>query len=102
MQKEERANLLNKYRIFETAEFAERLGKILPDQQKRMTDKIRTYVYPQLREQPYYGRNIKKLKDYDPETWRYRIGDYRFFYEIDATKKVVYMVSADHRGEAYR
>jgi len=92
---------LNKYRIFETTEFIKRVKKILPDRQKRMTEKIRTYVYPQLREQPYYGRNIKKLKDYGPETWRYRIGDYRFFYEIDATKKVVYVVSADHRKNAY-
>jgi len=92
---------LNKYRIFETTEFIKRVKKILPDRQKRMTEKIRTYVYPQLREQPYYGRNIKKLKDYNPETWRYRIGDYRFFYEIDATKKVVYVVSADHRKNAY-
>jgi len=66
-----------------------------------MAEKMRTYVYPQLREQPYYGSNIKKLKDYNPETWRYRVGDYRFFYEIDAAKKVVFMVSADHRRNAY-
>ena len=92
---------MSKYRIFETAEFAERLKKILPDRQKQMAEKMRTYVYPQLREQPYYGSNIKKLKDYNPETWRYRVGDYRFFYEIDAAKKVVFMVSADHRRNAY-
>jgi len=60
-----------------------------------------TYAYPQLRQNPYYGKNIKKLVNYDPDTWRYRIGDYRFFYTIDDHKKIVYMLAADNRQGAY-
>ena len=58
-------------------------------------------MYPQLRQNPYFGKNIKKLKNYTPDTWRYRIGDYRFFYKIDALQKTVFMLAADKRGDAY-
>jgi mRNA interferase RelE/StbE len=44
---------------------------------------------------------IRKLKDYKPETWRYRIGDYRFFYEIDDKRKIVFMIAADLRSRSY-
>ena len=44
---------------------------------------------------------IKKLRNYKPDTWRYRIGDYRFFYEIDDKEKIVFMIAADNRGDAY-
>jgi hypothetical protein len=36
-----------------------------------------------------------------PETWRYRIGAWRFFYEIDEARAVVSMTAASHRGSAY-
>jgi mRNA-degrading endonuclease RelE of RelBE toxin-antitoxin system len=29
--------------------------------------------------------------------WRYRIGAWRFFYEIDETEKIVYLLAASHR-----
>lgn len=63
--------------------------------------KLVDYVYPQLRKNPYFGKNIKKLTNYQPETWRYRIGDYRFFYTINDQRKIVFMVNADTRGNAY-
>jgi len=47
-------------------------------------------------------RNVRKLKGYDPDTWRYRIGSCRFFYEIDDKENVVAMIAATHRGSAYR
>ena len=37
---------------------------------------------------PHFGANIKKLKDFTPDTWRYRIGAWRLFYEIDEEEKV--------------
>ena len=58
-------------------------------------------VYPQLRAQPSFGRNIKKLKGYKPETWRYRIGGFRFFTEIDDSRKIVFMTAADTRQKSY-
>ena len=66
----------------------------------RDADKLRRLVYP-LREHPHFGPHIRKLKGYAPETWRYRIGSWRFFYEIDDGERVVSMIAASHRGSAY-
>ena len=89
------------FRIFETNQFLSDIEKDFSGQQKRIKKKLVTYVYPQLRQEPYFGKNIKKLTNYEPETWRYRIGDYRFFYEIDEQKKTVFMIAVDVRGNAY-
>lgn len=70
-------------------------------QGERIRKKLLEYVYPQLRNNPYLGKNIKKLKNYKPDTWRYRIGDYRFFYEINEKERVVYMIAADSRKDSY-
>jgi mRNA-degrading endonuclease RelE of RelBE toxin-antitoxin system len=50
---------------------------------------------------PHFGPNIKKLKNFTPATWRYRIGAWRFFYEIDEAEKVAFMIAASHRSSAY-
>ena len=92
---------MTNFRIFETSQFLENLEEELGNQKERIKQKLAGYVYPQLKEQPYFGKNIKKLRDYTPETWRYRIGGYRFFYEIDDRRKIVFMTSADNRADAY-
>ena len=92
---------MDKFKEFETPGFAEDLSKDFQGQQKRIVKKLQEYVYPQLRQQPYFGPNIKKLKNYHPDTWRYRIGDYRFFYEIDEKKRLVIILAAENRSEAY-
>jgi mRNA interferase RelE/StbE len=92
---------LAEFRIFETAQFQEDLQQDFRGQQTRIQHKLATYVYPQLRENPYFGRNIKKLRDTTPDTWRYRIGAYRFFYTIDERHRLIFMLTADHRGRAY-
>ena len=89
------------FRIFETAQFLKDLKQDFGGQRARIERKLLTYVYPQLRANPYFGQHIKKLRDFTPETWRYRIGDYRFFYTIDERQKLVLMLAADHRGRAY-
>jgi len=53
------------------------------------------------KQNPYFGKNIKKLVNYNPDTWRYRISSYRFFYEIDDQNKIVFMISVDNRQNAY-
>ena len=87
--------------IFETNQFLKDLKQDFSGQQARIRKKLTDYVYPQLRQNPYFGKNIKKLVNYQPETWRYRIGGYRFFYSIDEQKKIVYMLAADSRQDAY-
>jgi len=72
-----------------------------PAIQPKLQAKLTGYVYPQLRQQPHFGPNIKKLKNWRPETWRYRIGPWRFFYEIDEGKKIALMTTLDNRKDAY-
>ncbi len=92
---------MSEYRIFETEQFQKDLQRNLGPRQQRVTKKLHEFVYPQLRAQPYYGKNIRKLRGYKPETWRYRIGPHRFFYEVDEEKKTVFMVAAETRQESY-
>ena len=92
---------MRNFRIFETAQFLENLEEEFGSQKERIKRKLTGYAYPQLKQQPYFGKNIKKLRDYKPETWRYRIGNYRFFYEIDDHRKIIFMISADNRADAY-
>ena len=89
------------YRIFLTDEFLKRLNKLEPPIKKKLDKKINEYVSPQLKKEPHVGRNIKKLRAYKPETWRYRIGNFRLFYIIDEKEKIVAMLSLDHRKGAY-
>ena len=58
-------------------------------------------VYPQLRRHPHFGPHVRKPRGMSPDTWRYRIGAWRFFYEIDAGARIVSMIAAAHRGSAY-
>jgi mRNA interferase RelE/StbE len=69
---------------------------------EKIAKKLRDYVYPQLGDNPHFGKNINKLKNYQPETWRYKIGGYRFFYEVDEKEGVVYMLTVDARKDSYR
>ena len=90
------------YRIFETKTFLKSLEKDFGGQQGKIKKKLREYVYQQLKISPAFGPNIKKLRDWEPSTWRYRISSYRFFYQIDEDQKIVSMILAEHRGKAYK
>ncbi len=92
---------MNSYRIFETNEFQKKVNKLPPDNQPFIQRKLTNYVYPQLKKEPYYGNNIKKLKGYNPDTWRYRIGKLRVFYSIDPKQKIVNILTIDFRKDAY-
>lgn len=92
---------MGEYRIFETEQFQSDLRSNLGPRREKVIARLLDDVYPQLRAQPYFGRNIKKLKGYRPETWRYRIGGFRLFYEIDDAGKIVFMIAADTRQKSY-
>jgi mRNA interferase RelE/StbE len=93
---------LVRYKIFETDQFLEDLSDGFGSHRDRIKKKLSEYVYPQLRNTPHFGKNINKLKNYEPATWRYMIGSYRFFYEIDETEHIVYMIVAESRKDSYR
>jgi mRNA interferase RelE/StbE len=92
---------LTEFRIFETEQFAQDLKNDFKGRASKMRSKLIEYVYPQLRSNPYFGKNIKKLRDYSPETWRYRAGDHGFFYAINEKEYIVYMLTAEHRKDSY-
>ena len=92
---------MSDYRIFETQQFQKDLKGIARAGHGKIAQKLREYVYPLLRQHPHFGSKIKKLRGFEPETWRYRIGAWRFFYEIDEDERVVLMIAAHHRSEAY-
>jgi len=100
MPKKRKADLCS-YAIFETNQFIKDLESIQKNTRQTIYNKIQNYVYPQLRLNPFYGKNIKKLVNFKPPIWRYRIGNYRIFYEINEKEKIVYILTVEIRQKAY-
>ena len=69
---------------------------------RRIYEKIRNHVYPQLRANPFFGNNIKKLKGSCSGVYRYRIGDYRLFYVVDGPRVMVFVFDISDRKDSYR
>ena len=88
------------FRIAETDGFRKQLKK--NPGLKRIYKKISEYAYPLLRENPYYGPNIKRLRENLSDFYRYRIGEYRLFYAINEDEIVVVIVKLEHRKSAYQ
>jgi len=93
---------LSEFRIFETDEFQKRLGKLPGQTSGQIQKKLQEQVYPQLRKEPFFGPHIKKLRDYSPDLWRYRIGAFRIFYLIHEEERVVSLLTIVQRRDAYR
>ena len=89
------------YRVFETEQFSRDVAAVARSGQHAVVAQLYRTVYPQLRRHPHFGPNVRKLKGYSPATWRYRIGAWRFFFEIDEDDRLVVMIAASHRGSAY-
>jgi len=88
---------LDKFVIAETDTF---VSKIEKRTFKNLYKKITDYIYPQLRENPFFGPNIKKLKGKYKEL--YRIGDSRLFYKIDKDKIIVFVIDIAKRKDCYK
>ena len=88
---------MSKYQIAETQTFLKMKSTI----DKKLYAKIENFVYPQLRENPHYGTNIKKLKGSLEAYYRYRVGNYRLFYLIEDEKLILALVDFKHRQQAY-
>ncbi len=93
---------MSDHRIFETEEVQKQLGRATTSQREVIERKLSSHVYPQLRTAPYYGPNIKKLRGYTPQTWRYRIGNYRVFYCVDEDKRVIFILTIDDRKDVHK
>jgi len=86
------------FQISETRTFEKLKNKM----DSKLYIKIRDIVYPQLRSNPFYGSNIKKLKGEFEGYYRYRIGNYRLFYLIDNEQVLVVIVDLKHGQNAYK
>lgn len=93
---------LSDFRIFETDEFLKRLKKLSSHDAAFLRKKLDSFVYPQIKTEPFWGNNIKKLHGHTPDTWRYRIGKFRLFYIVDQEEQVVYILTIDDRKDAYK
>ncbi len=85
------------FKIAETREFQKQKNKTAP----KIISKITKIVYPQLKQNPYFGINIRKLKGNLQGYYRYRVGSYRLFYLIKKNKLLVVIAHLDHRQGAY-
>ncbi|HOU85080.1 MAG TPA: type II toxin-antitoxin system RelE/ParE family toxin [Spirochaetota bacterium] len=90
---------MNKYRIAETDTFS---SKISESKYNKIYKKILDYVYPQIRDNPFFGSNIKKLKGDFEGIYRYRIGNYRLFYKIESGLVLIIILDIDDRKDAYK
>jgi len=85
------------FKIAQTKEFEKKIIKL----EQKVYIKIKNIVYPQLKKNPFYGTNIKKLKGEYEGVYRYRVGNYRLFYVIDNDKVIVIITTISHRQNAY-
>jgi len=88
---------LYNFKIAQTKEFEKNIKKL----DLKLYIKIKNIVYPQLRKNPFFGTNIKRLKGELDGFYRYRIGNYRLFYIIENEKVLVIVTSISHRQGAY-
>ena len=90
--------MLNRFEIAETETFQRSISK---REISKIYNKIKTYVYPQLRINPFFGNNIKKLKGEFKDVYRYRIGEYRLFYQVAEKQIWIFIMDIVKRKDAY-
>ena len=90
---------LDKYIIAETENYSK---KINSKKYNHLCRKIVEDVYPLLRNNPFFGGNIKKLKGEYKDIYRFRIGNYRLFYTIEEQKSIVFIIDIEKRQDAYK
>ncbi len=88
----------DKFKIAETETFQKVINKT---KFTKIYTKISTYIYPQLQKNPFYGPNIKKLKGEYEAFYRYRIGKYRLFYQVDKNQITVFIITLLPRKDSY-
>ncbi|MDM8565887.1 type II toxin-antitoxin system RelE/ParE family toxin [Candidatus Halobeggiatoa sp. HSG11] len=89
------------YEIFTTNEFDKKLSKLNKREQQLINKSLIEKLIPQLQQEPHFGTGIKKLINWKPDTWRYRIGGYRIFYTINDNDMEVDLVTIHKRKDAY-
>ena len=89
---------MNDFKIAETETFSK---KINSKKFNNLYRKIVEDIYPILKNNPFFGSNIKKLKGAYKDVYRFRIGDYRLFYKIDEQESIIFVLNIESRQDAY-
>ena len=90
---------MGKFKIAVTEHFTKKINSI---KYNFLNQKINDDVYPILRNNPFFGGNIKKLKGEYKDIYRFRLGDYRLFYKIDEHENLVFIIDIENRQDAYK
>ena len=86
------------YDIDESDKFKKSLKKI----PKGIFQDFKEKAYPQLRENPFGGNHIKRLKGQLEGGYRYKKGTYRLIYSIDEIEGIVTLEELEHRSSIYK
>jgi mRNA interferase RelE/StbE len=90
---------LDSYTIAETATFYK---KAVSKKYNHLYQKIREDVYPLLKDNPFFGIHIKKLKGAYKHVYRLRMGNYRLFYTVEDKQKTVFLIDIESRQDSYK
>ena len=90
---------MGKFKIAVTEHFTKKINSI---KYSFLSQKIIDDIYPILRNNPFFGGNIKKLKGEYKDIYRFRLGDYRLFYKIDEQENLVFIIDIENRQDVYK
>ena len=80
--------------------FSAKLAGLSFNDANKLRGRLQQDIYPQLRVEPRYGKNINKLSDMDKidkEVWRYKLEIFRIFYTLSKDNGTIYMLTLDTR-----
>jgi mRNA interferase RelE/StbE len=92
----------SEYRLLETSGFQKDLERLGAAVSRRVRATLVTHAYPLLRATPRQVPSAARLREWEPLTWRIRVGSWRIFYEIDDEQRIVSLTAADHRKDTDR
>ena len=90
---------MGKYKIAEAEHYSK---KIKSKGYNHLYKRIFNDVYPILRENPFFGGNIKKLKGDYKDIYRFKIGNYRLFYTVEDRESIIFIIDIESRQDAYK
>lgn len=79
---------------------SERANKFYQNCDKRIAHRINKAIY-HISEQPFIGKNIKKLRGELNGLFRYRFGDYRIVYSADKKIRIISIIWIGKRKDSY-
>ena len=93
---------MDNYKIAETENFFKKINSKKYNYLYQIYQKLIEDVYPILKNNPFFGINIKKLKGKYKHVHRFRIGNYRLFYSVEDEQKLIFLIDIESRQDSYK